>query len=511
VSNLTPEHDQADALRARLAEVEYTTERLEEALGGGRISLSPADLAVHERRLAPHDPLAALVRLFLLGQTLSAGDLGRALGSLDADALRRAGWLEPRDGGIRAAVKFVPHGDLLIVSDRDREGPADADWVAGIHPPSVTLAKLTVRRRVARALDVGAGNGIQALLASRHADTVVATDVNPRALAIAALNAHLNGVSNTEFRRGSYFEPAAHERFDLITCNPPYVISPDKRYAYRDSGLVGDTVSRQVVEQAAQHLNEGGFAQILINWAHPPDDWWTTLARWVEDRGCDSWLLHFGSDDPITYAAGWLRPVAHEDSDRFRKELGRWLDYLASLGIEAIAHGAVILRRRSAQANWTRWDDVTLDRLEPASDHVQRVFDTQDYLDRLDDERELLDAHFALVEHHHLEQTLTCRDGATELQTTVLSLDEGLGFRTGLDLHATRLVQLLDGHRCLGNVLAQRAAEMGLDSKDAKRFETAALPVVHRLLHLGFLIRVAAGRREQPASAAPATGRPSRI
>lgn len=326
------------------------------------------------------------MRLFLLGQTLSEGDLALALGSLDADALRRAGWLEHGDGGMRAAVKFVPHGDLLIVSESDRAGRVDADWVAGIHPPSVTLAKLTVRRQVARALDVGAGNGIQALLASRHADTVVATDVNSRALSIAALNAHLNGVSNTEFRRGSYFEPAAGERFDLITCNPPYVISPEKRYAYRDSGLVGDAVSRQVVEHAAQHLNEGGFAQILINWAHPPDDWWTTLARWVEDRGCDSWLLRFGSDDPISYAAGWLRPVAHEDSDRFRHELGRWLDYLAGLGIEAIAHGAVILRRRrSAQVNWTRWDDVPLDRLAQASEHVQRVFDTQDYLDRLDD------------------------------------------------------------------------------------------------------------------------------
>jgi methylase of polypeptide subunit release factors len=494
VSKLIPEHDQADALRARLVEVEYTTERLEEALGGGRISLSPADMAVHERRLAPHDPLAALVRLFLLGQTLSAGDLALALGSLDADALRRAGWLEHGDGGMRAAVKVVPHGDLLIVSESDRAGRVDADWVAGIHPPSVTLAKLTVRRQVARALDVGAGNGIQALLAARHADTVVATDVNSRALAIAALNAHLNGVLNTEFRRGSYFEPAAGERFDLITCNPPYVISPEKRYAYRDSGLIGDTVSRQVVEHAAQHLNEGGFAQILINWAHPPDDWWTTLARWVEDRGCDSWLLRFGSDDPISYAAGWLRPVAHEDSDRFRHELGRWLDYLAGLGVEAIAHGAVILRRRrSAQVNWTRWDDVPLDRLAQASQHVQRVFDTQDYLDRLDDKRELLDTHLALVEHHHLEQILTCRDGTTEVHTSVLSLDEGLGFRTGLDLHATHLVQLLDGHRSLSNAIAQRVGEMGLDSNDAARFETATLPVVHRLLQLGFLIRVAAG------------------
>ena len=104
----------------------------------------------------------------------------------------------------------------------------DAQWVAGIHPPSVTLAKLTVRRPVARALDTGTGNGIQALLASRHARAVTATDVNPRALAFGRLNAGLNGVENLELREGSYFEPVEGERFDLLTCNPPYVISPER-------------------------------------------------------------------------------------------------------------------------------------------------------------------------------------------------------------------------------------------------------------------------------------------
>ena len=38
---------------ASLAEAGYTTERLEQALGGGRISFSQPDVAVHERRLEP--------------------------------------------------------------------------------------------------------------------------------------------------------------------------------------------------------------------------------------------------------------------------------------------------------------------------------------------------------------------------------------------------------------------------------------------------------------------------
>jgi len=125
-----------------------------------------------------------LIGLLLLGDDVAADELG----SLLVDA----GIAERRNGSLRGLVRVVPHDDLLIASDRlDIEG---ADRVAGVHRPSATLAHLTVREPVERALDVGTGNGIQALLLSRHASRVVATDINPRALAFAAFNLALNDV-----------------------------------------------------------------------------------------------------------------------------------------------------------------------------------------------------------------------------------------------------------------------------------------------------------------------------
>jgi methylase of polypeptide subunit release factors len=428
------------------------------------------------RRLPRDEPFSELAKLFLLGLPLAADEAEIALDGIQLDALERDGWLEPVDGGVRSTLKLVPHGDLLLASDRDTDGPTAADWVAGMHPPSVTLAKLTVRLPLRRALDIGTGNGIQALLASRHAKSVVATDVNPRALTIAALNARLNDVTDIEFREGSYFESVADEEFDLVTCNPPYVISPESQYAYRDSGLPGDTVSRQVVQAAPRHLREGGFGHVLISWAHPPGEWFAPLEHWVEGCGCDCWLLYFGSDDPVSHAAEWLRPLKPEP-DRFRAALEHWLAYLDELGIEAIAHGAVILRRRSGR-NWLREDRIELDRLEQAGEHVLRVFASQDYLASLDDEQRLLDERFVVVERHHLEQRLH----GSELQSTMLALDEGLGFRVALDLHTTRLLPLLDGSRTLREALA----ELQLEEIDA------ALPVVRRLLELGFLDRTPA-------------------
>ena len=91
------------------------------------------------------------------------------------------------------------------------------------------------------------------------------------------------------------------------------------------------------------------------------------------------------------------------------------------------------LRRRSGR-NWLREDRVELDRLEQAGEHVLRVFAAQDYLELLDDEHRLLEECFVVVERHHLEQS----SRGSELQSTMLALDEGLRFRVALDVHSAR-------------------------------------------------------------------------
>jgi methylase of polypeptide subunit release factors len=419
--------------------------------------------------LQSSDRFSTLVRLLVLGVPVGTAEAEAALDAIAPARLERAGVLVSEEDSVRAAIKLVPHGDLLIASDPDRGD--DHDWVAGIHAPSVTLAKLTVRRPARRALDVGTGSGVQALLAARHSETVVATDVNPRALQYAAFNARLNGIENIELREGSFFEPAAAARFDLIVSNPPYVISPDSAYAYRDSGLPADEVSRNVVRAAAEHLEEGGFAHVLISWAHAEgQDWREPVEAWLEGLGCDAWLLHFGSDDPVTHASGWLRPTVPE---RFEEALDRWLDYLRASGIQAVAYGGVVLRRRSRGRPWLRADSVALER-EGAGLHVARVFQAQDVLERLPADEALLDLRLALIPEHELEQTLAVSEGRLEVQRVVLSLTRGLGFHVGLDEHTLRLLPLLDGTRRLRDALDEPYA-------------TAAIPAVRRLLELGFL------------------------
>src|SRR4029453_6428489 len=56
------------------------------------------------------------------------------------------------------------------------------DHVLGVSSASTSLARLTIREPVRRALDLGTGCGVQALHLAAPAERVVATDVNQRAL-----------------------------------------------------------------------------------------------------------------------------------------------------------------------------------------------------------------------------------------------------------------------------------------------------------------------------------------
>jgi methylase of polypeptide subunit release factors len=466
-------------------------ENLRRALGvGGELLARKGDIAVHERRLAGVEPLGPIVRLFVLERLVPVAEAARALAPVGLERLAEMGLVESDGTDVTPLVRIVPHDEILIASDRRlREDEEAPDYVAGVHGPSLTLSHLTVRRPVEAALDVGTGSGVQAVIASRHSGHVLATDINERALEFAAFNAALNGAANIELRAGSFFEPAAGGRFDLVTSNPPYVMSPESAFLFRDSGMDGDSVSRHVVEAAPAHIAEGGFATILVSWAHAPgEDWSPPLRAWIEGRGCDAWLLHHGTDDPLTHTANWNRNHFADDPAAFDEVLDRWLGYFRRLGIEGIAYGAVILRRRSEGPNWVRTDELAGDRLRPAGGQILRVFEAADYLAAATDTQVLDDA-FSLAEASRLEQRVVLEDGDWARAEATLELEEGLGFHATLDAGTAELLASLDGRRPLRAVVDALAARQEVD-RDALARD--ALGAVRGMLGAGFLVR---GRR----------------
>jgi len=478
----------AAELREVLHAAGFTGEGVRAALGAAGETLArTVDIPLRVRRLGSNEPLDTLIKLLVLELPAEADEAMQAFAPLSLDLLEQIGLIVRDAGEVRGLVRVVPHDELLIASDRRAPAgePDRADHVAGVHRPSLTLSQLTVRSRVTTALDVGTGCGIQALLVARHADHVVATDVNARALGFAAFNARLNGAENIEFREGSFFEPAGRSRFGLVTCNPPYVISPESAFLFRDSGLVGDTVSRTVVRQMPEHLEENAFGQMLVSWVVEPDgDWSAPLRSWVEGSGCDAWLLHHGTDDPLTHAGKWLSHEAGTDLDAYAEAVDRWLEYFAQLGIEQIAVGAVVLRRRQGD-NWIRADELPSARLRPASAHILRVFAANDHLAGLPDERALRDERLVLADHALLEQHGVFRNGAWRVDEIDISLDDGLGFRGSVDPTVAAMLTRLDGALTLGEIAADLAQA---DRASPEAVEQALLPVAREMLSAGFLV-----------------------
>src|SRR5437762_12970358 len=229
----------------------------------------PRGSEVARQRLAAGNALHTLIKAFCLGIPVPRNELTHAVGAATVDYLVRLALVTWEQDTLIPLIAIDAAQDLLIAHDPARRGePLMGDHVIGLGPAPRTLAALTVRSRARRVLDLGTGSGIQALLALNHSDEVVATDINPRALAYTRFNAALNRLTMPTTRQGDLFQPVATDTFDRIVANPPYVLSPDTSLQFRDSGMAGDGLSRTVVQESARHLKDGGFASILVSWTH---------------------------------------------------------------------------------------------------------------------------------------------------------------------------------------------------------------------------------------------------
>ncbi|CAB4842560.1 unannotated protein [freshwater metagenome] len=237
-------------------------------------------------------------------------------------------------------VEEVLPGKFLL-SDQGTPQERGNDYVLGASNASLTLASLTPRTHFNRALDLGAGSGIQSLFLATHVDEIVATDTNARALELAHRSAQISDV-HLDLRQGSLYEPVAGEQFDLIVCNPPFVIAPSALFEYRDAGMDGDSVSREIVSNAAEFLNEDGWFICLANWLIK-DDWRDRLIEWIAPTGCDAWVVQRERLSAEEYVNLWLDDGGVTDRAAIKR---RWLEYLAPF--DGVGFGWVALHKRDS-------------------------------------------------------------------------------------------------------------------------------------------------------------------
>ncbi|WP_098023484.1 methyltransferase [Streptomyces sp. st115] len=472
-----PASDHAAGLREALLAADFTADGLLDRLGAPAYAALARSETVPALRATRGDtPLDTLVRLFLLQRPVAEE---RARAALPLDECVADGWVTRAadDGTVRASVDVRPYGgpdgeDWFIVSDLGCAvggaggiGSREEGVVLGVGGASTTLAGITVRTPVASALDLGTGSGIQALHAAQHATRVTATDLNPRALEFTRLTLALSGAAPADLREGSLFEPVGSDTFDLIVSNPPFVISPGARLTYRDGGMGGDDLCRTLVQQAGDHLNDGGYAQFLANWQHVEgEEWQDRLRSWVP-YGCDAWIVQREVQDVTQYAELWLRDSGDHRSDpaEYDERYEAWLDEFEALGATAVGFGWITLRKSAAAAAGNpsivveEWPHAVQ---QPLGQAVQDHFARQDYL-RDQDDAALLAGHFSLAAEVVQEQVGL--PGAEDPEHVVLRQHRGMMRATKVDAVAAGFAGVSDGSLPAGRILDAIAQLMAED------------------------------------------------
>ncbi len=124
-------------------------------------------------------------------------------------------------------------------------------------------------------LDLGTGSGAIALaLALARPDwRISAVEASPEALAVARHNGERLGLS-VRWWQGSWFQPCAGQRFDLIVSNPPYIAEGDPHLAALRHEPIRALVSgpdglqdlRHIMASAPAYLKPGAW--LLLEHGH---------------------------------------------------------------------------------------------------------------------------------------------------------------------------------------------------------------------------------------------------
>ncbi|HST26542.1 MAG TPA: methyltransferase [Gaiellaceae bacterium] len=436
-----------------------------ERLGTDSTLMIPGRMSVERRRLGD-DRLSDLIRLFLLHEPVSAATVG-------AEGIE---FLATDGDTVHSSVAIQPWRGVLVAHDWAGRAMAE-EHVVGASGVTGLLADLTVTRRVGDALDLCTGSGALALLAVRHAERVVGVDLNPRALRLAEWTLALNGASGIELELGDLRDACAGDRFDLVTANPPFVVSPDRRWLFRDRGA---DVSRLVVERLPELLRPGGFGHVLCQWPLGPGESWDERPRsWLAGAACDAWILRLPTEQNVLdYAANWNATLRDADPGEFERTVDRWVEHFGEQGVDRVVLGAIVVRRRDGQC-WIRTDEATGWPSEPVGEHVERLFEGQTLVASLPEERALLDLPLAPVECLRLDETRAY--GAGGFRLVAAQARSALPVRPKLNRAALDLLSGLDGATPLRELPGAEEA----------------LPAIRDLVALG-LVTATAGNATNP-------------
>jgi len=174
------------------------------------------------------------------------------------------------DRAVNRRIKGVPLQLIIGTSDFLNIKITESKHTLTPRPETEFLTDYIIKHedKQRRVLDLCCGSGCIGIALNKNGfDDVVLSDISPRALHCAKLNAKQN-LANVDVVKSNMF-CSIKERFDLIVSNPPYIESGEikslqvevKKYDPRlalDGGLDGLDYYKVIANESVKFLNDGG-------------------------------------------------------------------------------------------------------------------------------------------------------------------------------------------------------------------------------------------------------------
>ena len=298
----------------------------------------------------PRDRLGVLLDLFR-GVPVEQRTLDAYLPAADLALLERFSLVAPFGdaGHVRATVLLYPTESLYVISDLNHLPGGPAAPLPDVVYPAITentrqFLELLPHAPCERFLELCAGTGIAALVASRFAQHAWAVDITERATRFAQFNVLLNGIENVTALQGDLYDAVRDRSFDCIVAHPPYVPAQRQEYVFRDGGEDGEQITRRIIAGLPEHLEPGGRFYC------------TCLATDREDAPLEQRIRETlgasgGEFDVVVLQRGLTHPgdyfaqaaVSRRMSlDEAKEHAGA----LERLGVTQMVYGSIVLQRR---------------------------------------------------------------------------------------------------------------------------------------------------------------------
>ena len=201
-----------------------------------------------------------LARLFGEGQEVERRDFEACVPDELLSTVEALGLVNRIGDRVAPAYRLVFHLGLWLFCEK--VSPSAKFYYGN---DSIELSRMLIGAE-GSVLDLCSGVGTQALVCARTAAHVTAVEIEPLAAKLFWVNAAMNGLSDkVELINGDLLGPVAGRRFDVISCNPPFMpVPPGVRYPrFADGGGDGLEIVRRLMAGLPEALTPGGRCEVV--------------------------------------------------------------------------------------------------------------------------------------------------------------------------------------------------------------------------------------------------------